>query len=105
MRLFTGRVSDGLTATPWIVPDDISEPMTWASLDCPGGWSVGLESRPYVLGRIAAHIVTMPAPQAHCVIMGRLLSSEGRKAQVATVLYGPDGDRLAWSSATWIAIA
>lgn len=105
MRLFTGRVQPGLTATPWIVPDDVLPAMTWASLDCPGGWSVGLEARPYVLGRIAAHIAAVPAPGSRCVVMGRLLSSEGRKAEVATTLFGPDGSALAWSRATWIAIA
>lgn len=104
LRLFTGRVADGLTATPWTVPADVSAPMTWASLDCPGGWSVGLEARPYVLGRIAGHVAAVPEPGTNCVVMGRLLANEGRKAQVATVLYAADGTALAWSHATWIAI-
>jgi hypothetical protein len=37
--------------------------------------------------------------------MGQRLTSEGRKATVATTLYGPSGDPLARSLATWIAIA
>ncbi len=105
MRLFTGRLDNGDTATPWTVPDDVSAPMVWASLDCPGGWSVGIESRPYLLGRIAAQVQRVPEPGERCVVMGRLLGIEGRKAEVAAVLTGPDGDALAWASATWIAFS
>ncbi len=105
LRLFTGRLPSGDTATPWIVPDDVSAPMVWASLDCPGGWSVGIESRPYLLGRMATHVDRVPAPGDRCVVMGRLLGIEGRKAEVAAVLTGPDGAALAWSRATWIAFS
>jgi hypothetical protein len=104
MRLFTGRLENGDTATPWVVPHDVSEAMVWASLDCPGGWSVGIEARPYVLGRMATHVDAIPIAGTACVVMGRLLESVGRKAQVAAVLYGPTGTALAWSRATWIAI-
>jgi hypothetical protein len=104
LRLFTGRLAGGETATPWTVPHDVSETMVWASLDCPGGWSVGIEARPYVLGRIATHVDAVPAVGANCVVMARLLESAGRKAQVAAVLYGPNGTALAWSRATWLAI-
>jgi hypothetical protein len=105
MRLFPGPAADGVTATPWIVPDEVSAPMIWAALDCPGGWAVGIEARPYVLGRMATHIRTMPEPGAQCVVMGHLLGLDGRKALVASTLFGPDGDPLASSRATWIAIA
>jgi hypothetical protein len=104
LRMFTGRCANGDTATPWTVPHDVSEAMVWASLDCPGGWSVGVESRPYVLGRMATHVDAVPVTGANCVVMGRRLGTEGRTAQVATVLYGPDGTPLAWSRATWFAI-
>ncbi len=104
LRLFTGRLDNGDTATPWIVPDDVSAPMIWAALDCPGGWSIGIEARPYVLGRISAHVDAVPAPGDECVVMGRLLEMAGRKASVASVLYGPDGAALAWARATWIAL-
>ena len=105
MRLFPGRVSDGVTATPWIVPDDVSQPMVWAALDCPGGWAVGIEARPYVLGRMTTRIDAVPAPDDRCVVMGRLLGLDGRKAFVASTLVDSGGDTLATSRATWIAIA
>jgi hypothetical protein len=103
LRLFPGRIMDGLTATPWRVPADVSARMVWASLDCPGGWSVGIESRPYVLGRITARVNRTPAPGADCVVVGRLLDTEGRKAHVATTLFGPDASVLAVARATWVA--
>jgi hypothetical protein len=105
LRLFPGHVEPGRTATPWIVPPDVSSTMVWAALDCPGGWSVDLETRPYVLGRMALRLHGVPRPSDECVIMGQRLTSEGRKATVATTLYGPSGDPLARSLATWIAIA
>ena len=105
LRLSPGHVEPGRTATPWIVPADVSPTMVWAALDCPGGWSVDMEARPYVLGRMALRLDGVPRPGDECVIMGQRLTSEGRKATVATTLYGPTGDALARSLATWIAIA
>ncbi len=104
MRLFPGRLVDGRTASAWIVPDDISVAMVWAALDCPGGWSIGIEARPYVLGRITARVYGVPAPGDRCVVMGRMISSEGRKAMVASTLYGPHGEELARAQGTWLAI-
>ena len=104
LRLFPGRLGDGRTATPWRVPDDVSATMVWASLDCPGGWSVGVEARPFVLGRLAARVDAVPAPGSDCVVMGELTVARGRKALVRSTLYGPDGRPLARARATWIAI-
>jgi hypothetical protein len=105
LRLSPGHVEPGRTATPWIVPADVTPTMVWAALDCPGGWSVDLETRPYVLGRMALRLDGVPRPGDECVIMGQRLTSEGRKATVGTTLYGPSGDPLVRSLATWIAIA
>jgi len=105
LRIFPGRVSDGTTAAPWTVPVDVSPPMVWAALDCPGGWAVIAAGRPYVLGRIAVGLDRMPAPGDRCVVRGALAAAEGRKALVHTTLYGPDGAELARARATWIAVA
>jgi hypothetical protein len=104
MRLFPGRVRVGVTATPWAVPPDVSRPMVWAALDCPGGWAVGIEARPYVLGRMTTRVATIPAPGSRCVVMGHLVGLDGRKAYVASTLFDADGAALATSTATWIAI-
>lgn len=104
LRLFPGRLPDGRTATPWIVPEDCSVPMVWASLDCPGGWSVDIEARPYVLGRIAVRIAGVPRPRQRCVIMGATDRRDGRKAYVRSTLYDADGTALARARSVWIAL-
>jgi hypothetical protein len=113
LRLFPGRLPDGRTASPWIVPDDVEPALMWAALDCPGGWAVpemGLTGdvavhRPYVLGRMVARVDALPAAGDGCVVMGAFLGQEGRKAQVLSTVYGPEGGVLALARATWIALA
>ncbi|MGH3740591.1 MAG: hypothetical protein ACRDT1_04560 [Micromonosporaceae bacterium] len=126
LRLFPGRLPDGRTAAPFLVPEDAEPATVWAALDCPGGWAIsvepphdrdqaphhrdqvkgpiGIEARPYVLGRITAQVDDTPKPGSRCVVTGQLLSSQGRKAVVATTVWGPDGRALATARATWIAL-
>ncbi len=104
LRLFPGRLAGGRTATPFVAPAGTDAALVWAALDCPGGWTVLLEGRPYVLGRMAAHVAALPGTGDRCVVMGALTGHEGRKAFTLTTLYGPDGTRLALARATWIAI-
>jgi hypothetical protein len=104
LRLFPGPLPDGRTATPWRVPDDVTPVLVWAALDCPGGWSVPLEARPYVLGRLVARVHRVPAPGDECVVMGRMVGEEGRKAYAQTALYSPTGAVLAQAHATWFAL-
>jgi len=105
LRIFPGALEDGTTAAPWTVPDDVTAPVVWAALDCPGGWAVIQSGRPWVLGRIAARVTRVPAPGERCVVRGALAETEGRKALVHTTLYDGSGDELARARATWIAIA
>ncbi len=104
LRLFPGRLPDRRTAAPFVVPDEIAPELVWAALDCPGGWSVPLEGRPYVLGRIAARVDALPAPGQKCVVMGQMTGEEGRKAFTVSSLYGPRGELLATARGTWIAL-
>jgi hypothetical protein len=104
LRLFAGRMADGRTAAAWRVPEDVSPILVFAALDCPGGWSVGIEHRPYVLGQLTARVDSTPAPGDQCVVMGQTTHTEGRKAHVVSTLYGPDGELLATARATWIAV-
>jgi hypothetical protein len=105
LRLFPGRLGDGRTAAPFVVPAGMSPELVWAALDCPGGWTVPLETRSYVLGRMATRIDAVPAPGQECVVTGALIDRQGRLASVLSSLYGPDGRLLATARATWIAIA
>lgn len=104
LQLFAGPLGDGRTAAPWLVPVDVSPTMVWAALDCPGGWAIGAQARPYVLGRLAVRVDAVPRPGDECVVMGQLVRTEGRKAFVRSTLYGPDGTVLATGAATWLAI-
>jgi hypothetical protein len=104
LRLFPGRLPDGRTAAPWIVPDDVEPALMWAALDCPGGWASPMENRPYVLGRMSARVDALPAAGDGCVVMGALVGEEGRKAYVLSTVYAPDGAVLAVAKATWIAL-
>lgn len=105
LRIFPGRIPDGRTAAVWRVPADVTAPMVWAALDCPGGWTNDLEVNPRLLGRLTGQVRQMPHPGEDCLVMGRLDHSEGRKAKVTTTLYGPAGDVLAQAAAVWISIA
>lgn len=104
LKIFPGPLADGRTAAPFVVPAGVSPATVWAALDCPGGWSIITPGRPYVLGRMAAVVSALPAAGDECVVVGRTVWSEGRKAQVHSTLYGPDGAPLAYARATWIAI-
>ncbi len=104
LRIFAGRLDDGRTAAPWVVPPDVAVETMWAALDCPGGWSALHTGQVYVLGRIAVAVAALPAPGSTCVVVGAATSLQGRKALVDSSLYTPDGARLATARATWIAV-
>lgn len=104
LRIFPGPVGDGRTAAPWTVPDEVSVPLVWAALDCPGGWAVLAPGRPFVLGRMSGYVHALPQPGDRCVVVGTVTGTEGRKAHVATSLYGPDGTLLARAAATWLSV-
>ncbi|MEH1168587.1 hypothetical protein V6V47_24700 [Micromonospora sp. CPCC 205539] len=103
LRIFPGPLPDGRTAAPFRAPEQVTEATVWAALDCPGGWTVLAAGRPYLLGRIAALLTALPAPDDECVVTGALIRLDGRKALVHTSLYGPDGALLGAARATWIA--
>jgi hypothetical protein len=106
LRIFPGRLPDGRVAASFVAPDDISPTIVWAALDCPSGWAVPLEERPYVLGRIAVRIDRVPEPGDECVAVGLLAGLDGsRKANSRSTLYSKTGDRLAVARATWVALA
>jgi hypothetical protein len=105
LGLRPGPVSANRTATPWIVPPDVDEVTMWAALDCPGGWSVIAEGRPYVLGRLAVWLDALAVPGSTCTVMGQYLGGEGRKAYALSTVYGPAGAPLAVARATWIALS
>jgi hypothetical protein len=79
-------------------------PMLWAALDCPGGWSVDIVGRPMVLGTMTARVLARPTVGERCVVTGRALQVDDRKALTATSLYGESGDLLATAAHVWVAV-
>jgi hypothetical protein len=104
LRIFPGRLPDGRTAAPFTAPADASPATAWAALDCPGGWAVISAGRPYVLGRMTAIVHAPPRPGGEYLALGRSDRVEGRKAQVSTSLYDPEGALVGIARATWIAV-
>ncbi|MEV6282208.1 hypothetical protein [Kribbella sp. NPDC051770] len=111
LHLRPGLLGDGRTACTWTPAPalaesgDLVDPVhLWAALDCPGGWSIDLDGRPSVLGRMTACIDARPQLGEPCVIMGRKLGEDGRKTFTATTLYDSDGRIVARAKHTWILV-
>ncbi len=123
LRIFPGPVAsaaDGGTrvAATWTPHESLAEDfhtyvddvrrtslaVTWAALDCVGGWASDLEERPMVLGRITAQVDTLPVVGDEHVVVGQLLGEDGRKTFTAATLYDPDGRVVARAEHLWIAI-
>ena len=99
------------TAAPWVphqvltgIDGRLPAELVWAALDCPGGWTIDLAGRPSVLGRITAVVDALPEPGDECVVAGRLIVREGRKAHALTTLYDGDGRVLARAASVWIEV-
>lgn len=105
-----GPDGDGWVATTWLpdatllVDGTIPPHLVWAALDCPGGWSNDLGDRPMVLGRITASVDAVPEAGDRCVVVGRRVGLDGRKAFTASTAYDSDGRVLGHAESTWIAV-
>ncbi|HEU5270434.1 MAG TPA: hypothetical protein VFU36_10975 [Jatrophihabitans sp.] len=107
LACYAGPVQPGepsYVATPFVPrPDLPRDPaLTWAALDCAGGWSIGLAGRRAVLGRMTARIHGVPAVGERCVVVARCDRWDGRKAYSRSTGYGADGRILGVTSAIWI---
>jgi len=91
-------------ATPFVPRPDLPRELalTWAALDCAGGWSIGLAGRRAVLGRMTGLISELPAIGERCVVVARCDRWDGRKAYSRSTGYGEDGRILGVTSAIWI---
>ena len=104
LRIFPGPVEgrDGVVASPW-TPREVRPEIVWAALDCPGGWAVDdFQREGVLLGRMAAAIAAMPAPDTPAVVMGWRLGEDGRKRYAGSALYTAEGELLAAARSTWI---
>lgn len=108
LRLFAGRVpGTNSFAVPWM-PNEVSDEIVWAALDCPSCAVIYLEdSHPpaHVLGRIAARIDHRPEPGTPHIIMSWPLECAGRKVLSASAIFDSDNRLCAVARATWIRLA
>jgi len=115
MHLYAGPLDGDATATAcsWI-PDpslalldggQVRPEFVWAALDCPGAWTIALEDRAVVLGRITARVLSAPSPGEPCVVVGRLSWGKGRKFATGTAAYGADGRLLGLAESLWIEVS
>jgi hypothetical protein len=105
LGLRPGPLRDGSRryATTW-VPDAVDEPMVWAALDCPGGWSAGIAGRPMVLGTVMTRVLELPVPGDPHVVTAWPCGSRGRLHVAGTALHTADGRLLARSESVWVAV-
>lgn len=105
LRIFAGPLADDpmRVAATW-TPYDVSVPITWAALDCPGAWASDVEERPMVLGTMTLRFDHLPVTGEHYVIVGEVRGRDGRKTFTASSLYDYDGGLRATAEHVWIAI-
>ncbi|TVP88827.1 MAG: hypothetical protein EA348_09825 [Pseudomonadaceae bacterium] len=109
--IYTGPLDDGRVATRWQAPAELADaegnltsPMVWAALDCPGFFAVQAQAGHALLGRFSVRQLAPVPVSTPLVVMGWALHHDGRKHQAGTAIYQADGELLAWGHATWISI-
>jgi len=118
LRIFPGRITGDLVAATWTPHKSVAEdfhtyaapeprasyPVTWAALDCPGGWAYIAHGRPAVLGRMTARVDALPRIGVEHVVVGRWLDKQGRKVFTASTLYDDTGQAIATAEHVWIEV-
>jgi hypothetical protein len=126
LRIFPGRVGDAVedgtprprVAATWTPDPTVAEdfhayaderrrgslPVTWAALDCVGGWAGDLEDRLMVLARMTARLDSLPAIGEEHVLVGMGRRNEGRKTWTSSTMYDGDGRVVASAEHLWIAV-
>lgn len=113
LRIFPGFVAAARVAATWTpdagvadeaAPGHATLPVTWAALDCVGGWAADVAERPMVLGRMTAAVDAAPRLAETHVVVGEVRRADGRKTFTASTLYDPDGRVVARAEHVWLTI-
>ena len=92
----TGRVAATWTPHPSVAADwheyrdatrEVGHAVTWAALDCAGGWAADIGERLMVLGTMTARLDSLPAVGEEHVVVGEARGESGRKRMSAASLY------------------
>jgi hypothetical protein len=81
-----------------------SLPVTWAALDCVGGWAGDLAGRLMVLARMTARIDALPRVGEEHVVVGMGRGREGRKTWTSSTLYDASGRLVGAAEHLWVAV-
>ena len=103
LRIFPGRLPDGRVAAVWHAAE-VDVPVTWAALDCVGGWSSDIDERPMVLGQMTAELVRSPQVGESYVVVGTEVEVDGRKTRTRSEMYDAEGDLVAHADHVWIEV-
>jgi hypothetical protein len=118
LRIFPGPVAEGRVAATWtpqpsVAADwheyrdatrEVGHAVTWAALDCAGGWAADIGERLMVLGTMTARLWSLPAIGAEHVVVGEARGESGRKRTSATSLYDAAGRLVGAAEHVWIAV-
>ncbi len=112
-RIFPGSLGPGLVATSWRVPSiecqegaEVSSPILWAALDCPGGWcfeGAHVEFVPVVVSQSVDILKPIHAGE-EVIIVGWKTGRAERTLSACTAVLDPEGGPLAVSKQTCIAV-
>jgi hypothetical protein len=108
LGIYPGRLDAQRVASTWTPDASLSETgeigtrVTWAAMDCIGGWSSDIDQRPMVLGRMACSVDAAPQVGEPHVVVGRWLGTDGRKTYTLATMYDSDGRIVARAGHIWI---
>jgi hypothetical protein len=122
LRIFPGRVADQdgrpRVAATWTPHPSVAEnyhsytdespraalEVTWAALDCVGGWAGDLEERLMVVVRMTARLDSLPVIGEEHVLVGLGRGQDGRKAWTSSTMYDADGRVVGTADHLWVAV-
>lgn len=121
LHIYCGPWKDGKVAGTWTpdlsLADDrgyVAPEFLWSAIDCPGSWSVIGRTDPdapvteipssMLLGRLTGRLYRSLRTGTPCTALGWYLGHEGRKYHVGTAIHTREGDLVAASRATWLAL-
>jgi hypothetical protein len=118
LRIFPGPVGEGRAAATWTPHPSVAadwheytdatreagHAVTWAALDCTGGWAADVGERPMVLGTMTARVDSLPVVGVEHVVVGEARGEAGRRRMTATSLYDDSGRLVATAEHVWITV-
>ena len=83
---------------------EVGHAVTWAALDCAGGWAADIGERLMVLGTMTARLHSLPVVGEEHVVVGAARGESGRKRMSAASLYDAAGRLVGTAEHVWIAV-